>query len=276
MKLDTLVFVAATLALATAAVLAGGCDGAPTTASYGETRAAEGAPTLGFDVDWSIAQSGPVVGGGTAVLHYDPARLPACRATYHGFPAWGIVGYWNADGGFGREVAVTQFQNGTVVPVDATIRVPFGRDLQVWFFASDEYGCTQWDSDYGRNFHFAITPPPEPVIHFAADWSNHVDGTLGADRDLLVDYDLLRLPTCRATYNEYQTWEVTAHARFDDGTTADAPVTEVIDPNGRGPAPARFHAPAGTHAVELWFENTDRTGCQAWDSDYGQNYRFSY
>src|SRR5690349_16765158 len=100
MKLDTLVFVAATLALATAAVLAGGCDGAPTTASttalMGETRAAEGAPTLTFNADWSIAQSGPVVGGGTAVLHYDPARLPACRATYHGFPAWGIVGYWNA------------------------------------------------------------------------------------------------------------------------------------------------------------------------------------
>jgi hypothetical protein len=268
MEKDVLTLFLATIALAAAALLAG-CTGASDIAS---TSAATSTPMISFNSDWSI-QSDPIVGGSTAILHYDPARLPQCRAVYEGFPAWGITATWQADGGFARSAPVTQFANGTVSAVDATFRVPFGRDLAVWFFASDEFGCTAYDSDYGRNFHFAISAPSEPVIHFKSDWTNPVDGSLRAGADFLVDYDLLRSPYCRADYNGYQTWEVTAHARFSDGSRQDQPVTEVVGSNGRGPAPARFHAPAGG-SVELWFENTDRTGCDAWDSNYSRNYRF--
>ena len=168
---------------------------------------------------------------------------------------------------------MVQYVGGQNIPVDAPITVPFGSDLAVWFFNSDEGGCTGWDSNYGRNFHFAIQPPPEPVLHFRADWTQ--DGNPRRGADFLVDYDLLRLPQCRAQYNGYQTWEITAHARFSDGSTQDAAVTQGVGLNGRDAAAARFHAPAGASSAELWFENTDRTGCHAWDSSYGQNYRFA-
>jgi Family of unknown function (DUF6209) len=32
--------------------------------------------------------------------------------------------------------------------------------------------------------------------------------------------------------------------------------------------------PTDATKVELWFKNTDNTGCVAWDSRYGQNYWF--
>jgi hypothetical protein len=144
--------------------------------------------------------------------------------------------------------------------------VPFGRDLAVWFFNSDEAGCTAYDSDYGRNFHFAIAPPADPVIHFRSDWSDSVEGTLrGA---FLVDYDPIRLPSCRG----FPSWELTAHARFDDGSTADAPIAG----SSHLAAPARFTAPSGAHAVALWFENRDASGCDDWDSDYGRNFTFAF
>ena len=232
------------------------------------------APTLSFAADWSVTQSAPVVAAGQATLHYDPARLPKCRATYHGLPAWGISAYWAVDGGQAFSAPVTQFQNGAVVAVDATFAVPPGSDLAVWFFASDEYGCTEWDSSYGRNFHFALVADA-PVVHFRfPGWSEDQSEPLVAGHDFLVDYDIRRLSSCRQDYNGIQTWDVTVGYRFDDGPAASASLTTTPNDYQRVQAPARITAPAGASAVQLWFENHDRTGCQTWDSAYGANYRF--
>lgn len=35
---------------------------------------------------------------------------------------------------------------------------------------------------------------------------------------------------------------------------------------------AEVDVPQGASKVELWFNNTDNTGCVAWDSCYGSNY----
>src|SRR5436305_1751560 len=95
---DLLFLGAATLALAAAALLAG-CD---PESSIGSSSAAQTATVISFNADWTVAHSGPLVGGGLALLRYAPERLPNCRAIYHGGPAWGIVGTWQADGGFAR------------------------------------------------------------------------------------------------------------------------------------------------------------------------------
>ncbi|HEX8952077.1 MAG TPA: DUF6209 family protein, partial [Polyangia bacterium] len=222
--------------------------------------------TLTFAADWSVAQSAPVISGGKATLHYDPARLPNCRATYQGFPAWGITAYWAVDGGQAFSAPVTQFQGGQVVPIDATFAVPPGSDLAVWFFASDEYGCTQWDSSYGRNFHFALAADA-PALHFRwPGWSDDASGPLVAGRDFLVDYDIRRLPYCRQDYNGLQTWDVTVGYRFDGGAAGSASLTSAPNDYQRVQAPARLTAPPGAQTVDLWFENHDRTGCQTWDS----------
>ena len=253
-----------------------GCSGPPDHggAEIASADTASPPPTLSFAADWSVTQSAPVIAGGKATIHYDVSRLPDCRATYHGFPAWGIVAYWAVDGGQAFSAPVTQFQNGQVVAVDATFDVPPGSDLAVWFFASDEYGCTQWDSNYGRNFHFALVADA-PALHFRwPGWSQDQSAPLVPGHDFLVDYDIRRLPDCRQDYNGLQTWDVTVGYRFDGGAAASASLTTTPNDYQRVQAPARISAPEGAHVVDLWFENHDRTGCQMWDSAYGANYRF--
>lgn len=265
------------LVLVLVPVLAAGCSGQLRNADSEISAAASASPSpmLAFAADWSVTQSAPVLSGGTAIIHYDVARLPNCRATYHGLPAWGISAYWAVDGGQAFTAPVTTFQNGQVVAVDLTFNVPPGRDLALWFSASDEYGCQQWDSNYAQNFHFALVADA-PALHFRwPSWQNDQSAPLAAGHDFLVDYDIRRLPSCRQDYNGLQTWDVTVQYRFDGGAVQSASLTSSPNDYTRIQAPARIAAPQGASTVHLWFENHDRTGCEMWDSAYGANYRFS-
>lgn len=240
-------------------------------ASASREARAETTPLLTFNADWSHSASGPVTSGGKATIRYDVSRLPNCRAWYRGYPAWDILAYYAVDGGPARSVPVTKLEGTTRLPVDVTIDVPIGKDLAVWFFASDVGGCSQWDSAYGQNFHFPLVPGA-PAVRFFGDWSMRVEGDPEAGRELLVDYDPIRLTACRATYNGYASWDIVMHYRFDGGEVQYASVTGVVGGYQRVGSPARVTAPAGARHLELWFENHDRTGCRAWDSRYGANY----
>lgn len=159
---------------------------------------------------------------------------------------------------------------GTVrTPVDATIDVPPGKDLAVWFHASDAGGCSQWDSAYERNYHFALAEG-DRTFRFNADWST---STFGSGDSLLLAYDPVRLWQCRATYNGLAAWDVVAHYRFDGGPEQFASLT-APENGSRVAIPARITRPSGARHLEVWFENHDRTGCHAWDSRYGANYHF--
>jgi hypothetical protein len=263
-------------------VPAGG-DGARAIASAAVTGAAappgaataDTLPVLAFAADWTVTQSGPPTGGGKALIHYDLARLPRCRTEYMGYPAWDILAYWSVDGGNASSTPLTQIVNGARVGVDVIIDVPPGHDLALWFYASDEGGCVQWDSNYGRNFHF-LMQPGGPTIHFPCPgWDDRVDGTPTAGAELLVDYDVRRLAQCRQDYNGLPSWDVTVGYRFDDGAAASASLTTIAPDGQRVAAPARLAPPLGARSVTLWFENSDRTGCTAWDSRFGANYAFS-
>ncbi|HEX3867096.1 MAG TPA: DUF6209 family protein [Gemmatimonadaceae bacterium] len=263
-----------TLGLAILCIVAG-CGGQLRPAD-GETVAADTAttPTLSFAADWSITQSVPLVGGASATIHYDPARLPKCRASAEGFPAWAIGAYYAVDGGQAFSVPVTQFTGGAVVAVDATFIVPPGEDLAVWFHASDDGGCEQWDSNYGNNFHFAVASAP--TLRFSwPGWSFAQSAPLGGGASFLVDYDIRRLPYCRGTEpNGVQTWDVVVDYQFDGGAAATASLTTVSE-NVRTQVPASIVAPSGASTVSVWFENFDSGGCQGWDSAYGANYHFA-
>ncbi len=263
-------------ALVLVLALVAGCNGTLPHGSAELASADTATPpaTLTFAADGSITQSAPVISGGKATIQYDVARLPNCRATYQGFPAWGIEANWAVDGGQAFTAPVTSFQNGNVVGIDATFDVPPGSDLAVWFFASDEYGCTQWDSNYGRNFHFALVADA-PAVHFRwPGWAYDQSGPIVAGHDLLVDYDIRRLPYCRQDYNGLQTWDVTVGYAFDGGAAQSASLTTSPNDYQRVQAPARVSVPSGAHTMQMWFENHDRTGCQNWDSAYGANYHF--
>jgi hypothetical protein len=266
MKYETIALLVSTLALAAAALLAG-CSPLSDSAS---SESAASLPTLSFYADWSVAQSGALVGGSQAAIHYDVARLPRCRVTTDGVQAWAITGYFSVDGYPAQQI----WTPATNQPDGSVFRVPFGHGLGMWFYNSDDGGCTAWDSNYGRNFAFAIDAPPEPVIHFRSDFVIGVDRVLQAGADFLVDYDLHRLG-CRADYNGLQTWDVKIDYRFDGGAVATQSLTESPSESIRLQAPARIHAPDGARSLEMWFESSDRTGCHQWDSDYGRNYQFT-
>jgi hypothetical protein len=254
-----------------ALALAGAGCGAAQQATAVSAADSNATPVLSFNADWTIAQSAPLTAGLPAILHYDFARLPRCRFSTDGVPAWNTYAAYAADGAPEQDAVLTQ--NGA--PIDATITVPYGSDLAIWFHNSDDSGCSDWDSDYGRNFHFTIQSSG-PVIHFKRDWSITVDGTLAPGGTVVIDYDLARAPFCRADYNGYQTWDVLADYHFDGAAITQTSLTQTTAFNQRVAAPARLAIPAGVHSLELWFENNDRTGCHQYDSNYGRNYSFSF
>jgi hypothetical protein len=225
--------------------------------------------TLSFAADFRNRQSSALLEGRVATIHYDIARLPNCRLQYRGFPAWDILGYWAADGGRAQNLPLTTTTSAGRVGRDVTIVVPHGMDLALWFYASDEGGCVQWDSDYARDFHFPITHTA-PALHFHPDWSITQSEGLRAGIDLTIDYDGARLPACRG-----DGWAIVMHWRADGGAVSDIPLTADVTA-GRAVIETAIRPPAGARTLELWFEGYDNTGCRVWDSDFGRNFRFTF
>lgn len=112
-------------------------------------------PLLDFNSDWSVTSDGPLIAGQTAVVRYDDSRLQEC-ALANG-AQWSIDGWMSLDGAAPIDLQVTQVTNGIRGRVDLPITIPSGSDLAFWFETTNLYGCHAFDSDYGRNFHFAIT-----------------------------------------------------------------------------------------------------------------------
>jgi hypothetical protein len=232
--------------------------------------------TITFAQDWSVTKSNDVQPAKAVALRYDLARLPNCRATKYGLQAWSVVAYVSFDGRAPQSIvlAPTSPYVAQTGIVETQIPVPIASDMAVWFHASDAFGCSEWDSKYGQNFHFAIAKPNAPVIHFDAGYNEWTDGIVHAGEDILVDYDWSRVP-CRSTYNGYDAFSITMHYSIDNGAARSSDLFSVVGMK-RMPAAARITIPHGAHHLAIWFENNDRSGCHAWDSDYGNNYNYSF
>ena len=120
-------------------------------------------------------------------------------------------------------------------------------------------------------------------VSFLPDWQNVINGgALHDDGWLGIDYSLDRLPNCRGTHNGYPAWDIEATARFlPGGQTVTGSVRTLQTVNGTPTNDALPHEldikiPADATAVEIWFHNFSGAGdsCEAWDSNYGTNYRF--
>lgn len=111
---------------------------------------------LAFDAEWGEAQSAPIHALDTVVIHYAPERLAECAGSTGGHVAWGITGYWQVDDGPVHTVAVARPDGVTLVPADPTLDVPPGAELELWFEATNVWGCHAYDSDFGQNYRFRI------------------------------------------------------------------------------------------------------------------------
>jgi hypothetical protein len=114
-----------------------------------------------------------------------------------------------------------------------------------------------------------------PVLRYAADGTDRLDGTLEAGRPVLVDYDLARLPACRNQYAGGDAWSIGVYYRVDGGPIRSRPVTQLDENRHNVKAPATLDLPDGGHDLELWFHAGDRAGCSQYDSRYGANYHYA-
>ncbi|MDQ3366957.1 MAG: DUF6209 family protein [Myxococcota bacterium] len=111
------------------------------------------------------------------------------------------------------------------------------------------------------------------TLRFGDDWSERADGAVVAGSPVRVAYDVDRLTACRGSTNGSEVWGITGHASFDGGEPTTFAVTRLA--GGRVVAlESELEVPAQASALELWFTNSNRWGCNAYDSNEGANYRF--
>lgn len=232
-------------------------------------------PTLTFGADWSEALEGALVPGAKLTIRYDLDRAQECRGSTGGSDVWGVTGFASVDGAEAETFAVTELRDGVTTALDATIEIPAGDDLAVWFQTSNRWGCVAYDSDYGADYHFAIDSdePARPVlVELAADGSVSQSAAIRGGDEVVVRYALDRTTTCRGTSGGRPQWSITGFFMVDDDEPTPFEVSRV-EGSDRVSVDATIR-PRDGHELAMWFQNTNRWGCVAWDSRYGANYVF--
>ena len=243
-----------------------------------QADAAIPAPELVFDGTWGYHGVNARTPGSLGYVVYDTSRLANCRATTDGVQAWAISAFVSVDGGVALSYPFPTGVQGAAVQVP--IEIPYGENMALWFEATDDSGCEQWDSNYGRNFVFSIDPAARAVVHFTSSWTTSVEAAPGEDDALEggttvdIDYDFRRLPQCRSSYGASPAWSISMFTRVDGGTVTSEEL-EVTALGTRIQGPGHVRIPAGAKSIAFWFENDDAYGCNEWDSSYGANYTFA-
>lgn len=111
-----------------------------------------------FRADGEVEKKGELRAGGKVAVRFDDARLPKCRGTRTGYPAWVIRGSSKIN-----DDAPKQFDTGRAIDakgtreaIDAIVALPEAGTLALWFEVSDVYGCKDYDSQGGKNYTFEI------------------------------------------------------------------------------------------------------------------------
>jgi len=133
-------------------------------------------PTVTFTGYWTETLSAPIVQGRKLRLRYDGARLPNCRGWKYGMPAWSLLVYVSFDLA-GPATYYPVFEKspvtGDMQPVEPVLDVPADA-TDVWFWATnnDAFGCSEWDSDYGKNYQFPVLS--EATVRQDLPWAGQV------------------------------------------------------------------------------------------------------
>jgi uncharacterized protein DUF6209 len=112
-------------------------------------------------------------------------------------------------------------------------------------------------------------------LNFLSDWSHEQNGDIRPGESLSIEYASERLGRCRASRYGQDAWSITAGMRFHPNGREQSGAVTTRDQSGAVvAAPLTVEVPIDATKIELWFQNTDNTGCVSWDSRYGQNYWF--
>lgn len=109
------------------------------------------------------------------------------------------------------------------------------------------------------------------TITFGEDFSESVSGPLTKGQTVKIDYDEDRLTQCRGTQGGYLQWTITGYYKIDGGPTKTFAVAGNMAPQKPELPKIELYARG---ELELWFQNNNKWGCNAYDSNYGNNYVF--
>jgi len=158
--------------------------------------------TLTFDQAWNETASGPIVAGGKVAVDFDATRLPNCRAYHNGNPGWQIFAYLRFQpSGQTVEQGLFTYKYGPTGPdyyswikTIPQVDVPEGTTgIEAWFKNGSGFDrpCTEWDSNYGHNYSFAVQPAPVNALGtmvFQSDWKNLLGGKIARGGKLQITY----------------------------------------------------------------------------------------
>jgi hypothetical protein len=104
---------------------------------------------------------------------------------------------------------------------------------------------------------------PVARVRFEADWREMLEGELRPGGRLVVDYTAARR---RQVFGGRRSGGVVLHARFEPGGQR-----QCVQLGGE---PAALAVPVDAAEVVVWFQATEHAGGEAWDSRFGENYRY--
>lgn len=234
--------------------------------------------TLTFGADFSASVKGELVAGKSVRVDYDLARLPGCRGNKNGGPGYNFAGYYSENGGEAKifEVSKVSEDGKDRVSKPASIKLTQGGDVAIWFQVTSVFGCSEFDSNFGQNYHFEVggrVPSTGASIVFGSDGKFEQSGAIHAGDRISVRYDQSRLTKCEQTQGGHPVWTISGFAQVDgeepkafDTGRAEGFEREAID--------AIVQIPADARKLALWFQAHSISGCNEYDSNEGQNYVF--
>lgn len=129
------------------------------------------AGTLYFSDDWNESLGGALHSEGWLAVHFDLDRLPQCRGTHNGHPAWDIVGYVRflpsgavQSGSVRRLLTNYGVPTNDAVEQELQLKIPADTTgVELWFhnFSGAGSSCSAYDSNYGKNYSFEVLPSVE-------------------------------------------------------------------------------------------------------------------
>lgn len=122
-----------------------------------EVTDALGQATIVFDGTWNENVHGVLAEDGYLTISYDDTRLKECRATQGGVPQYAVTAHIKmADG---SETATT-VAGLNATQASSRVQLKGTGDIEIWFEASNKYGCHVWDSNFGDNYRFRVVEEP--------------------------------------------------------------------------------------------------------------------
>jgi Family of unknown function (DUF6209) len=221
--------------------------------------------TLKLTSDFKTSFVGRAKAGGGLRVEYALDRLPQCRGNIGGGgPGWTITGFYSENSGAAKtfEVSEVAADGKDRVAKPARIALTQGGDLALWFQVSSRWGCSEYDSQFGQNFHLDVEgPAPEAgaSLVFGKDGAVEQQGSLRAGGKVKVRYEQERLPQCRRTQAGNPLWAITGFASIAGGE-AQSFATGRPDGAERESIDAIIELPRAGE-LSLWFEVTSVGGC---------------